>query len=672
MSLFLLASDDPTTGLEPYLYNSETGVLAPLGDLTPGPDWGFSSAPVSFYRLGTSFLFTGVDPAYGAELWISDGTTFGTRLLLDVAAGLRSSNPSDLTVNGPVAFFSASTLGQGAELWVTDGTASGTHIVSDLVTGTGGSAPDILGAYRAGVVFTTEALGGIWISDGATTTQLTPAGEGFGYPELAVSGRSMIFTRLREPQELWFSDGTTSGTRAIVTHAGRPEINDIRTVASVGSTFFFVAETDLGTTELWTVDRAGTVRGSIASFGSDYLTIIGTGSGLLYFSLNSGDGGLWRSDGTTAGTFMISDFPSSTVVFSGMAYDGQFLFSTGVSGGHDQTLWLTDGTQGGTKAIRTAPLQQLIAVDHGSLIVSAANAMQRINLQGDVLSTTTGGSYTAFTESFAVQRVGTDVAETLVGGIDHDRLEARGGADVLDGRGGADTLLGGDGPDTLKGGSGDDLIDGGASDDVLGGAAGRDVVSYAWASAGVRVDLAVEARQDTGGGGADALQSIEGAVGGAANDLLYGTTAGNDFRGGAGNDRLEGRDGRDQLRGQDGADTLVGGSGADRLWGGDGQDVFLYLIATDSGSGKSNRDAILDFDALTDTLDLSGIDAKPLSVENDSFTWVHRFSGHSGELTVTVRARYALVEADLDGDANTDFSVRLEGVSSFPDGSLVL
>ncbi|MBB94223.1 MAG: hypothetical protein CML68_06445 [Rhodobacteraceae bacterium] len=63
---------------------------------------------------------------------------------------------------------------------------------------------------------------------------------------------------------------------------------------------------------------------------------------------------------------------------------------------------------------------------------------------------------------------------------------------------------------------------------------------------------------------------------------------------------LVGTAGNDVLTGGAGDDILVGGQGADQLRGGDGADVFVF----DMGDGA--LDKVMDFQAGTDTLDLSG------------------------------------------------------------------
>lgn len=78
-------------------------------------------------------LLTANNGSNGYELWITDGTEFGTFLLKDINPGAAGSDPSTVTVldNG-LAVFTASDATAGRELWVTDGTAAGTMMLSDI------------------------------------------------------------------------------------------------------------------------------------------------------------------------------------------------------------------------------------------------------------------------------------------------------------------------------------------------------------------------------------------------------------------------------------------------------------------------------------------------------------------------------------------------------------
>ncbi|WP_162148510.1 polysaccharide lyase family 7 protein [Asticcacaulis sp. AC402] len=135
--------------------------------------------------------------------------------------------------------------------------------------------------------------------------------------------------------------------------------------------------------------------------------------------------------------------------------------------------------------------------------------------------------------------------DELLGGSGHDLVTGNPGNDVLHGADGDDTLAGEDDRDTLNGGDGDDVLDGGSNDDLLKGGNGSDTASFVSAPFAVQVDLSINGAQPTGGGGSDALESIENLTGSDYNDSLTGDGGDNRLDGGLGDDTLSGGDGRD-------------------------------------------------------------------------------------------------------------------------------
>lgn len=187
------------------------------------------------------------------------------------------------------------------------------------------------------------------------------------------------------------------------------------------------------------------------------------------------------------------------------------------------------------------------------------------------------------------------------------RLRGEGGNDTLFAGNANDTVWGGAdndwirgnlGDDVLLGEAGDDTLDGGAGNDTMYAGDGFDMASYANASGGVTADLS--ANNSSGADGVDFLgDDIEGLIGSAHNDDLFGDENNNRLEGGAGDDDLRatgtatdggniinsdtllGGDGNDLLRGSDGGDSLDGGNGDDVLRGNGGNDTLNGGFGTD-------------------------------------------------------------------------------------------
>src|SRR4030095_3682712 len=70
--------------------------------------------------------------------------TLTPQLLADINIGSGSSSPESLTVVNNVAYFAANDGTHGPELWRSDGTPAGTKILKDIVPGEVGSDPSQL------------------------------------------------------------------------------------------------------------------------------------------------------------------------------------------------------------------------------------------------------------------------------------------------------------------------------------------------------------------------------------------------------------------------------------------------------------------------------------------------------------------------------------------------
>jgi ELWxxDGT repeat protein len=102
-----------------------------------------SPAPDGLTPFGSGLAFAASDSerVYGQELWFTDGTAAGTRMVSDILPGSASSHPRGLTVVSGRLYFTADDGVHGAELWTSDGTAAGTHMIQDINPGAASSTP---------------------------------------------------------------------------------------------------------------------------------------------------------------------------------------------------------------------------------------------------------------------------------------------------------------------------------------------------------------------------------------------------------------------------------------------------------------------------------------------------------------------------------------------------
>jgi ELWxxDGT repeat protein len=140
---------DPEHGSE--LWGSDGTVVGTrlVRDIQRGPDGAFHSEATSWMvAVGNTLYFAADDGELGRELWSSNGKEWGTALVKDIAPGKAASEPERLTGDNGVLFFSASTQGRGREAWYSHGKFWNTRPVYDVAPGAASSDP--AGFTRAG------------------------------------------------------------------------------------------------------------------------------------------------------------------------------------------------------------------------------------------------------------------------------------------------------------------------------------------------------------------------------------------------------------------------------------------------------------------------------------------------------------------------------------------
>ncbi|MFM2225187.1 MAG: hypothetical protein RJA07_1389 [Bacteroidota bacterium] len=105
-------------------------------DIT-SPPFGDNSYPSNFIVFNNKLIFVAEDAVNGIEPWVTDGTTIGTSLLVNLAPFNFSSidivNFYGFTMfNKKLYFIAANTTFPDYELWSTDGTVAGTCIVMPI------------------------------------------------------------------------------------------------------------------------------------------------------------------------------------------------------------------------------------------------------------------------------------------------------------------------------------------------------------------------------------------------------------------------------------------------------------------------------------------------------------------------------------------------------------
>lgn len=279
------------------------------------------------YSCGGKVYAYLIDATHGKELWVTDGSYQGTKLVKDIVAGtqdgVRGSTP--VCLNNKLYF-------EGTKLWKTDGTEVGTEVVYNGAT---------INLVRFGdrIAFTSENK--LLTSDGTAANVIVvktfSAADGtptYQNTMRATSDRIYLITMNNDPLTgvqqngaMWVSDGTTT------TKLRGVAPNEISQASIVQGKFLFNSYDENGVSDLWVSD--GTVSGtkllleeaSLPPYDQMNRTVNGK------HLVNKRFEGTWVTDGTDAGTVSIlPDFTADDVrEFKGKFY---FLGRNGISAYH--------------------------------------------------------------------------------------------------------------------------------------------------------------------------------------------------------------------------------------------------------------------------------------------------------------------------------------------------
>lgn len=287
------------------------------------------SSPNAKIVINGTMYFMATDAQHGSELWKTDGTESGTVLVKDINVGPENTlsltiynSPEFTDVNGLLYF---ATPNRG--LWKSDGTPSGTLLVSPINNAT--SLINLNGT----LYFIKD--GKIWKSDGTPggTVLLNQANPNqISNPRHLTNINGTLFFMAYSNNigyELWKTDGTDAGT--VLVKDINPTGDGIGSgyydsvpfhFINVNGVLFFYANNGVNGTELWKSDGTSTgttmvkdiFTGSESSVYSEYGMVPVNCNGIVYFlarTSNYTDGlGLWKSDGTTAGTVLVKNLSS--------------------------------------------------------------------------------------------------------------------------------------------------------------------------------------------------------------------------------------------------------------------------------------------------------------------------------------------------------------------------
>nr|WP_299346312.1 fibronectin type III domain-containing protein [Allomuricauda sp.] len=376
---------------------------------------GGGSFPEQMIELNGQVIFMANDGTNGKELWKSDGTDTGTQLLLNIAPGNTSGTPANTDIvygkNDNYVFFRADNGTQGFELYITDGTTDGTRQVQDLFAG-GGSGMGETTAEHAAIFKGTLYFRG---HDGGAATgkelrffdtvdetiklvkEINPgANQQADVKNLFVVGDKMYFRAKQGSQgvEPYLTDGTEAGTIKIIDLNPNGGSSPVYQLGDPATGRVFFRATPQGGNEPWVSDGTATGTYQIIDLitnnqsAPNFLSFL---DGFAYFAANTNDTSftgnvgreLFATDGTNV--FLVEDLKpgseSSGPNVTSYVVGGKLYFTT------QENLYVLEPAQ----FVNVTPIDDFAGVAVGTVSVPKSFQLQLSNLTQPVRITPPDG-----------------------------------------------------------------------------------------------------------------------------------------------------------------------------------------------------------------------------------------------------------------------------------------
>jgi ELWxxDGT repeat protein len=251
-------------------------------------------------------------------------------------------------------YFIANTPSSGRKLWVSDGTTAGTYPINASPT------PNFMAPLGTKVIFSASRQ--IWVSDGTEAGTQFLASIGGGPQFLAQANGNVYFfaSSLSSGMELWKSDGTPAGTQMVKdirpVEPAEEDNQDIGGGAALGDWFFFSGTDPQGKHGIWRTDgtEAGTTEVAFFEPETEYVPVVigPAGSNVFVMRMFESKTELWATNGTTTTKLKTIDqeyqywYAAKGNVIYIITRAGEF------SPQADEEVWRSDGTVSGTYDIK--------------------------------------------------------------------------------------------------------------------------------------------------------------------------------------------------------------------------------------------------------------------------------------------------------------------------------
>ncbi|MCH9649676.1 MAG: hypothetical protein K0U98_15665 [Deltaproteobacteria bacterium] len=377
-----LEEDNPFSSLNPPPFERVGDTLVFIAaESTDDSLWRTNGNPQSTERLVSSTVeyrdlglvagkvfFTARQDGEDPELWLTDGTTTGSHPLADFCSSPCRRATSRGISNGAELFFQGEDQFGNPQLWQTNGTAEGTQKLTNFSEfhklGPRLSTPWVARGQDHFFLTISEPDHGAepWILDDSPKgarllLDIAKESESASPRSLVTSRDELLFIATLPPQnEQHFPSTAIARTNnedestRILRDFREGEGDVPRSLFSARDLVFFSVAAESGV-QIWVIDPSTDTPRMLRSFGEPLTTpdrstpssFIESG-GSVFFAIPSGrDQGIWKTDGTSAGTEKVSKFGSTQFLqIGGLQAAGDRLFFATSDNTHHASFWASD------------------------------------------------------------------------------------------------------------------------------------------------------------------------------------------------------------------------------------------------------------------------------------------------------------------------------------------
>lgn len=312
-----------------------------------------------FFKANNLLFFWADGDNGSRDMWQTDGTLANTIMSKNIPDAPVYDNGEPMGANTNQVFFTAYDDEHGFELWKTNGTAPQTTFLKDVNTNISPSNPSNftnLGEYTYFVANDIKHGKQLWRTDGSSTNTelfhnftplpITNLPEAFNKSSHTWFGGIFIFKNnlyVGTDKILWKTDGTSKTVVVDNMYDYQPKYD---------FTVFeeFVLFSKYST--LWRTD--GTTAGTfqIKSFTAKPSRLTKVGN-TLYFTIDNAAGrSLWKSDGTELGTVIVKDFGFANLMNETLDKMNEALGKLFFTTDNGQKLWVSEGMETSTYILK--------------------------------------------------------------------------------------------------------------------------------------------------------------------------------------------------------------------------------------------------------------------------------------------------------------------------------